>query len=188
MPKSIVDKVFLLQGVQLFRGLSVDDLSAVAAITTEGHAEPRQCIYEQGQRGDSLYVVVAGEVHLLRNGQALLDLHVGETFGQTSILDGGPRPVTAKSGDEGCDYVRLERQPLMDLMADRPELMSGLFVELATRIRELIELTEGQGKPGASVITARADRPSESTRPASIPAGGSGSSRPASVVPPRPEN
>ena len=188
MPKSIVDKVFLLQGVQLFRGLSVDDLSAVAAITTEGHAEPRQVIYEQGQRGDSLYVVVAGEVHLLRNGQALLDLHVGETFGQTSILDGGPRPVTAKSGDEGCDYVRLERQPLMDLMADRPELMSGLFVELATRIRELIELTEGQGKPGASVITARADRPSESTRPASIPAGGSGSSRPASIVPTRPEN
>lgn len=188
MPKSIVDKVFLLQGVQLFRGLSVDDLSAVAAITTEGHAEPRQVIYEQGQRGDSLYVVVAGEVHLLRNGQALLDLHVGETFGQTSILDGGPRPVTAKSGDEGCDYVRLERQPLMDLMADRPELMSGLFVELATRIRELIELTEGQGKPGASVITARADRPSESSRPASVPAGGSGSTRPASVVPPRHDN
>ncbi len=184
MPKSIVDKVFLLQGVQLFRGLSVDDLSAVAAITTEGHAEPRQVVYEQGQRGDSLYVVVAGEVHLLRNGAPLLDLQVGESFGQTSILDGGPRPVTAKAGDEGCDYVRLERQPLMDLMADRPELMSGLFVELAARIRELIELTEGQGKSGAAVLT-RPSIPAESTRPGStstgsLPARPSESVRPAS--------
>jgi len=160
MPKSIVDKVFLLQGVQLFRGLAVDDLSAVAAITTEGHAEPRDLIYEQGQLGDSLYVIVAGEIHLLRSGAPLLDLSIGESFGQTSILDGGPRPVTAKAGDEGCDYVRLERQPLMDLMADRPELMSGLFMELAARIRELIELTEGQGKPGASTLSR-----SDSVRP-----------------------
>jgi CRP-like cAMP-binding protein len=147
MPKSILEKVFLLQDVQLFRGLAVDDLAAVAAITTEGHADPQQVIYEEGLPGDSMYVIISGEIHLLHNGRGLLDLNAGDSFGQTSILDGGPRPVTAKAGDEGVDFVRLERQPFMDLMTDRPELMNGLMVELGDRIRELIKLSERTALP-----------------------------------------
>lgn len=167
MPKSILDRVFLLQNVQLFRGLSVDDLAAVAAITTEGHAEPRHVIYEEGQLGDSMYVITSGEIHLLRGGNTLLDLHAGDSFGQTSILDGGPRPVMAKAGDEGVDFVRIERQPLLDLMADRPELMNGLFVELAARIRELIKLSQLEGGDQASAaIASGAEKPAAgSTRP-----------------------
>ncbi|MFO0727088.1 MAG: cyclic nucleotide-binding domain-containing protein [Myxococcota bacterium] len=166
MPKSIIDRVFLLQSVQLFRGLSVDDLTAVASLTTEGHAEPRQVIYSEGELGESLYVIISGEIHLLRGGQPLLDMHVGDSFGQTSILDGGPRPVTAKAGDEGCEFVRLERQPFMDLMADRPELMRGMFVELAARIRELIELTEGQpsAHAPAPVMTSSKSQPPAALR------------------------
>ncbi|MCC7385016.1 MAG: HEAT repeat domain-containing protein [Deltaproteobacteria bacterium] len=164
MPKSILERVFLLQNVQLFRGLSVDDLSAVAAITTDGHAEPRQVVYEEGQLGDSMYVITSGDIHLLRGGQSLLDLHAGDSFGQTSILDGGPRPVTAKAGDEGADFVRLERQPFMDLMADRPELMNGLFVELAARIRELIKLSQTEGSPAVGAASAGAERSSPPAR------------------------
>jgi CRP-like cAMP-binding protein len=89
-----------------------------------------------------MYVIIAGEIHLLHGGSNLLDLHVGESFGQTSILDGGPRPVTARAGDEGADFVRIERQAFLDLMTDRPELMNGLLIELGERIRELIALSE----------------------------------------------
>ena len=145
MPKSIVERVFLLQKVQFFRGLSVDDLAAVAAICTEGHAEPRALIYEEGEPGDSMYVIVSGGIHLLHLGEPLIDLHAGDSFGQTSVLDGGTRPVTAKAGDEGVDFMRLERQPLLDLMSDRPQLVSGLLAELGKRIRELIALTERGG-------------------------------------------
>ncbi len=145
MPKSIVDRVFLLQHVQFFRGLSVDDLAAVAGLCSEGHAEPREAIYEEGELGDSMYVIISGGIHLSHGDMPLLDLHAGDSFGQTSVLDGGLRPVTARAGDEGVDFMRLERQPLLDLMADRPGLVSGLFVELGVRIRELIELTGGHG-------------------------------------------
>jgi hypothetical protein len=141
MPKSIVERVFLLQSVQLFRGLSVDDLSAVAALCTEGHAEPRSVVYEEGDRADAMYVIISGDIHLLAGGEPLMDLHAGDSFGQTSVLDGGDRPVTAKAGDEGADFMRLQRQPLQDLMADRPQLVSGLLAELGVRIRELIDRT-----------------------------------------------
>lgn len=141
MARTVLERVFLLQSVQLFRGLSVDDLAAVAAITTHGHAEPREVIYAEGTLGDTMYMIISGELHLLHGGQTLMDLQAGDSFGQTSILDGGPRPVTAMAGDEGVDFVRLERQPFMDLMADRAQLMQAMLAELGSRIRELIELT-----------------------------------------------
>lgn len=144
MPKAIIDRVFVLEGVQLFHGLSVDDLAAVAALTTEGHAAPREIIYHEGDPGDSMFVIASGEVHLYRGNDPLMDLYAGDSFGQVSILDRGPRPVTAEAGDEGVDYLVLQRDPFLDLIADRPGVVNGLFVTLARRLRELVDLTGGQ--------------------------------------------
>ena len=77
--------------------------------------------------------------------QPLIDLHAGDSFGQTSVLDGGRRPVTAYAGDEGADYMSIARQPMLDLMADRPALVNGLFAELGMRIRELIDMSRAAG-------------------------------------------
>ena len=141
MPKTIIDRLFQLQNVQPFRDLSIDDLTAVASLATHGHAEPREEIYREGEPGDAMYIILSGDIHLLSQGATLLDLHVGDSFGQTSILDGGPRPVTAKAGDLGVDYMRIERQAFMDLMVDRPALMNAMLAELAARIRELVEIS-----------------------------------------------
>jgi HEAT repeat protein/CRP-like cAMP-binding protein len=149
MSKQIVDRVFILEGVQLFHGLSVDDLAAVAGITNEGHAAGGEIIYRQGDPGDSMYIIVSGEVRLLKDGLPLMDLYAGDSFGQVSILDRGTRPVDARAGDEGVDYLYLEREPFMDLIADRPEVINGLFVVLARRLRELVDLTGHAAGPRA---------------------------------------
>ncbi len=164
MPKSIVEKIFILEGVQLFHGLSVDDLAQVAALTTDGHADPGQVIYRQGDPGNSMYVIFSGEVRLLKDGKPLMDLNAGDSFGQVSILDGGPRPVSAQAGDEGVDYLYLEREPFLDLITDRPEVTSGLFAVLARRLRELVDLT-GQ-VPVAQKATPTEASPSVRSAPA----------------------
>lgn len=153
LPKEIVDRVFLLEGVQLFHGLSVDDLTAVAALTTQGHAAPGEIVYREGDPGDSMYVIISGEVRLLRGGQTLMDLTQGDSFGQVSILDQGPRPVTARAGDEGVDYLQLERGPFMDLVTDRPAVVNGLFIVLARRLRELVDL-KGVEHAGTRAVQA----------------------------------
>jgi hypothetical protein len=150
MPSSIVDRVFVLESVQLFHNLSVDDLAAVAELCAEGHADPREVIYREGEPGDSLFVILSGEVHLLREARPVLDLFAGDSFGQVSLLDGGRRPVTAQAGDEGVEYLVLEREPFMDLMVDRPEVVKGLFETLARRLRELVELTGAHNNTGAA--------------------------------------
>lgn len=157
MPKSIVDRVFVLETVQLFHNLPVDDLTAVAELCSEGHAPPRAEIYREGEEGDSMFVILSGEVRLTRRDEPLLDLYAGDSFGQVSILDGGLRPVTARAGDEGVEYLVLEREVFMDLMEDRPQVVHGLFEVLARRLRELVDLSghapgAGRAQSAASAL------------------------------------
>lgn len=70
-----------------------------------------------------------------------MDLYAGDSFGQVSLLDRGDRPVTAQAGDDGVTYLALEREPFMDLLSDRPQVVHGMFTVLARRLRELIVLT-----------------------------------------------
>ena len=145
VPRALIDKVFVLEEAQLFRGLSVDDLSAVAELCEESHAVPGEVFYTQGEPGEALFVILNGEVSLERDGKLLMDLSTGDSFGQVSLLDKGARPVTARAGRDGTDVLRLERGPFMDLIEDRPQIAQGLFHILARRLRELLVLAGEDG-------------------------------------------
>ena len=140
MPENIIDRLFILENVDLFENLGPDDLAAIAHIAEEKEYEEGAVIYTQGQPGDNMFVIVQGEVLLERDGQPILRLGTGETIGQVSLLDRGTRPVTAKvASGGGAHFLVLERKPFMDLVADRLGMMNALFDLLGQRFRLLLE-------------------------------------------------
>ena len=140
MPENIIDRLFILENVDLFENLGPDDLAAIAHIAEEKDYEEGAVIYNQGQPGDNMFVIVQGEVLLERDGQPILRLGRGETIGQVSLLDRGTRPVTAKvASPGGAHFLVLERKPFMDLVADRLGMMNALFDLLGQRFRLLLE-------------------------------------------------
>lgn len=140
MSDALVKRIFLLEHVDLFEGIAVDDLVAIAAIAEEVSFDEGQLIYREGDQGDSMFVIVEGEVLLTKAGQAVLHLVEGETLGQVSFLDQGPRPVTARvSPGRPARLLAIDRGALMDLLTDRPGLMHALFALLAQRLRTLID-------------------------------------------------
>jgi HEAT repeat protein len=157
MADPLVERLFLLEDIDLFRGLSADDLLAIAAIAGELVVEPGQVLYREGDLGnDSLYVIIDGVIELTRGGKLLLTLHPGESAGQVSFVDKGPRPVTARVADgKAARLLVVEREQFFDLMADRTSLMNGFFDVLASRLRALIDKASLEEKSGAG----RASRP-----------------------------
>jgi HEAT repeat protein len=139
MAENLVERLFLLEHVDLFEGLSTDDLSAIAAIATELALAPGAYLYQEGESGTQLYVIIEGDVELTRAGRHVMQLRAGESAGQVSFLDRGPRPVTARVADKPARFLVVEREHFMDLMEDRPGLMHAFFGVLAARLRALIE-------------------------------------------------
>jgi CRP-like cAMP-binding protein len=145
MADDLVERLFLLEDVDLFAGLYADDLLTIASIATELTVPAGQHLYREGDTDSTnLYIIVDGVVELTRQGRPVMTLRAGETAGQVSFLDKGPRPITARVGGTApARFLVIERDAFVDLMADRTSLMHAFFDVLARRLRALIEKTGG---------------------------------------------
>lgn len=65
------------------------------------HYEAKETIFRQGDRGDRVYIIVDGEVEVVRESDAgcnlLARLGPGEWFGEMSLVSDKPRNATARS-------------------------------------------------------------------------------------------
>ena len=96
--------------------------------------ETGEVLFEAGEVGDSLFVIVSGEVDIVRGGQVIARLGEGECVGEMAALDWEPRSATVRAS-AATHLVRLERNDLMDLLTDYPELVRSLARVLVERLR-----------------------------------------------------
>ena len=142
MADDLVERLFLLEDVDLFAGLDADDLLTIAQIASPLSLPASHHLYREGDvDSTNLYIIVDGVVELTRQGRPVMTLRAGETARQVSFLDKGPRPVTARVGAQGARLLVIERDAFFDLMADRTSLMLAFFDVVAARLRALIERT-----------------------------------------------
>ena len=114
-----LEKVLLLEGVDIFAGCSVDDLTALAQIAGERNFKEGEFIYSEGDPGETLIVIVEGRVRILKHGTLVLTLKEREAFGSVSLLDGAPRPADAVA-ETKVRALAIDRGDFLDLVSDRP--------------------------------------------------------------------
>jgi len=95
--------------------------------------EPNEIIFRQGDRGDWLYVLVDGEVEVVRSvpGQGevtLRTLRAGECFGEIALVSDQPRSATVRSLTS-VNVLALDRDAFQALFSNLPPLR-GFFEQL----------------------------------------------------------
>jgi CRP/FNR family transcriptional regulator, cyclic AMP receptor protein len=125
-----------LAGVPLFAGFSKRHLQQVAADTDEVRFRPGERIVEQGNPGETLFVVLEGQAKVVRDGKVRTRLVPGDFFGEISVLDGGPRTATVVA-ETPLAALRLFRRTVLELASSEPQLALALLEGIAHRIREI---------------------------------------------------
>jgi CRP-like cAMP-binding protein len=140
MPElNIVEKVIALEGVELFRGLSPEQLARIGAIARETRFAPGKPVIEPSQPVDALYVIVDGAVELARNGEALTIARQNEVLGAWALFEeSDAMPVTARTVED-TRLLRIGRDDFYDLLSDNSEITSAIFSTLVGRFRKLVE-------------------------------------------------
>jgi CRP-like cAMP-binding protein len=78
------------------RGLTKDEAQELAAIAEESSAKQGAKLFAEGDAGDSIIVVLEGQVEITKGGQALAQIGEGSVLGEMSLLgEGGKRTATA---------------------------------------------------------------------------------------------
>ncbi len=137
VPYTVVEKVLLLQNVDLLSAARTEDLAVLAAIAEEVLYPEGTVVFEEGQLADGLYVVIRGELVLTRNGKEMSRIGDRSTLGAWDLIEGGPRVFGTYAAAETL-LLRVERQDFDDLLMDYPELGQSILKGLVRRFRRLV--------------------------------------------------
>ncbi len=162
MSQVTVQKLFLLEEVDVFSQSDVDDVAAVAAVARELRFRAGERIFSQGDPGDALYVIVEGAVDAIRNGEHVLRMKSKEAFGEVSLLDGAPRPTDCVAAED-TRVLLIDRRDFLDLLADRPELLAGFFRAVSRQLRAFID--HPASRQPAQLLALGVHRPEEPPTP-----------------------
>jgi CRP/FNR family transcriptional regulator, cyclic AMP receptor protein len=95
-------------------------------------------IFDEGGKGDKMYVVCSGEVTIEREGKLVEALCAGDSFGEMSLIDGAPRSATARAKTD-CEVAPITEEAFVSLVHKTPLFALSVMHNLADRLRRANE-------------------------------------------------
>lgn len=131
-----------LQAVSLFDALAPREIAALADAAIARKYPKNAIVVTEGERSDSLYVILAGRVKVFvsdEHGKELVlnVLGPGEYFGEFA-LDEGPRSASVATL-EPCEVAVIANQMVWGFLAVHPEAAAQLIRGLIARLRRATE-------------------------------------------------
>jgi HEAT repeat protein len=135
---SLMDRILFLRRVPLFAALSPAELKQVAAITSEEVFPDGEVIAYEGEQGDAMFVIIAGEVRVCLNDVEVARRISGEYVGEMSIINRTPRSATLiASGD--VRTLCIDQKNFEGLIRERPDVSLVIIQVLSKRLQEATE-------------------------------------------------
>jgi hypothetical protein len=142
---SIPDKILHLRRIQIFEKLSISELAAVASVTEEVVYAPGQIVIKEGETGDTMYLILAGEVSVLKrqegeeNHEIELDrIGAGDYFGEMALFEDILRSATIRTEEESHLLV-LHKREFTEIVREYPQIALHICKVLGARLRKLHE-------------------------------------------------
>lgn len=131
----------LLRSSPLFGGMDAASARSLIARMTRHEMVKGDVLFNEGDDGHALYVLVKGKVKTARTArdgrENLLGLlGVGDMLGELSVFDPGPRMSRAHAVEESVVY-ELPKEILDEWLDDHLEMSRHLMRALAQRIRRI---------------------------------------------------
>ena len=146
----------LLKNVVLFKDLPMRDVAMVDSLMHERRYLANEVIFDEGEEGQGLFVVLSGRVKILRQGgspekphdhlpETLLEFGPGSFFGEVALLDQCVRTAQARAVED-VRIVVLFRAEFYSLLETHSAIASRISFQLArvlgARLRQAITSRE----------------------------------------------
>ena len=136
---STLEKTIILKSVDLFKTIPAENLSRISQITEEVQFEANTQIFAEGDYGDSLFIVVNGNVKIHKGDLELVTLGKGSCLGEMALLDDEPRSADATVTEEDSILFKIEQEGFYEVMGSQSDIMEGIIKLLTGRLRDANE-------------------------------------------------
>jgi CRP-like cAMP-binding protein len=130
-----IERVAIMKSVDIFAETPERILASVARIMEEVELSAGESLFQEGDPGDCLYIIVEGELRVYSRDRTLVLLGPGKIVGELALLDPEPRSASVEATRDALLF-RIDKEPFEEVIADRPEIALGIIRSLARRIRQ----------------------------------------------------
>jgi CRP/FNR family transcriptional regulator, cyclic AMP receptor protein len=139
----------LLERHPLLSGLGPAEVAHLAEVGEIESYDAGEVVVEDGAPGDSLYLLLSGQVTVVKQTRTLAVLSPGEFFGEMCLVEPAPRSATVIARDRAFLF-RLSVSAIRQLGEREPQAMARLLAVvvrvLSQRLRQTNQLLSSVGK------------------------------------------
>jgi CRP-like cAMP-binding protein len=152
-------KLWYLKNVNLFHGMSDDQMRMVEERTVMREIRRKEVLYLPGDAGDRVYLLKRGVVKistLTDDGKEIILalMRPGEVFGEESVLEDAPRDHMAEAYEDALICV-ITRQDFLGILRAHPEMAFKVTKLVGFRLKTLRNRVEGLLFKGAPARLAQ---------------------------------
>jgi CRP-like cAMP-binding protein len=127
-------KLDMLKTVSIFEHTPNQILEMIALLLEETEIKAGETLFEKGESGDSLYMIVKGKVRVHDEGRTLNYLGAGDVFGEMALLDPQPRSASVVA-EQDTRLLHLDQKHFIQLLIKRGEVGLGIMRVLTAHLR-----------------------------------------------------
>jgi CRP-like cAMP-binding protein len=133
-----VEKMLFLHSVDIFKDIPLDNLMTIAGIASEESYTKNTVLFEEGEEGDSLYLIVEGRVGVKKKGnedeELVAEIGASQCVGEMAILSDEPRTATVETMED-TNLLVINKKSFKTIVRKNPEIAFHIFNILVRRMR-----------------------------------------------------
>ncbi len=131
-----------LRRVRLFDGLSDVQVAEVAQLCRTETYQRGESLFEQGETGQSLVIVIEGSFEVVHDGEVVAHLGQGDTVGEMALIERQPRSATVRARDT-AHVLHIAPEDFDQVTTRDPALGMQILRNLALQLSERLRTTTG---------------------------------------------
>jgi CRP/FNR family transcriptional regulator, cyclic AMP receptor protein len=135
---STMEKILFLKRQEMFEGMTSEQLRIISSICTEEDYLQSEIIFEEGDIGDRMYIVVSGEIEIYKEGKNNEKIHLAnldkdKIAGEFSTLTDQTRNASGRAASD-LKVLTIEKEEFRQVIREYPELAFEIFKVLIKKM------------------------------------------------------
>ncbi|MBF0362407.1 MAG: cyclic nucleotide-binding domain-containing protein [Oligoflexia bacterium] len=139
---SIFERIRILKRTTLFSLVPEYALIEIALSLNIQEYNQHENIFLYGDHGETMFIIVEGNVNIHLQGASIANLHQGEIFGEMAALCPEGRSTNATALSKTLTFS-LTHESLMQMIDNHFEAVKSILIILCRRLRSAIQYTTG---------------------------------------------
>ena len=133
--KTKKEMVVMLGNVALFGGFSKRELNSIQSFGKQVTHPKGKNLAVEGEPGVAFHLILSGRASVFVRGRKRTTLGAGDSFGEVSLIDGGPRTATV-TAESDVETLSIAAWDFKSLLHRSPLMSRKLLLQLCRFLRD----------------------------------------------------